>query len=56
MKNIIPICVAAAALALFTGCETQEEQVEHTQDRQQQILMKEMQKEQDQAHRVEQMQ
>ena len=56
MKNIIPICLAAAVFALFTGCETQDEQVEHTQDRQQQILMKEMQKEQDQAHRVEQMQ
>jgi hypothetical protein len=28
--------------------------VEHTQDRQQQKLMKEMQKEQQQAHRVEQ--
>jgi hypothetical protein len=43
-------------LAFFTGCETQDEQVEHTQDRQQQILMKEMQKEQDQANQMQQIQ
>ena len=53
MKNIIQICLVATVLALFTGCETQNEQVEHTQDRQMQKLMKEMQNEQDQAHRVE---
>ena len=56
MKKIILICFAVALLALFTGCETQDEQVQHTQDRKQQMLMKEMQKEQDQANQNPQLQ
>jgi uncharacterized membrane protein (DUF106 family) len=54
MKWIIAIIVTGISVALFTGCETEDEQVQHTQDRKQQTLMKEMQKEQDQANQIPQ--
>jgi hypothetical protein len=54
MKWIIAIIVTGISLALFTGCQTEDEQVQHTQDRKQQMLMKEMQKEQDQANQIPQ--
>jgi hypothetical protein len=56
MKKIISICFAATLLVSLVGCETQDEQVQHTQDRKRQMLMKEMQKEQNQANHNPQLQ
>ncbi|HVU09124.1 MAG TPA: hypothetical protein VHG89_11340 [Verrucomicrobiae bacterium] len=52
MKSILLIFSASLCLALFTGCQTEEEQVQHTQDRQQEKLMKQMQKQQDAAKKL----
>jgi hypothetical protein len=49
MKWIIAVFITGISLALFTGCQTEEEQVGHTQDRQQEMLMQQMQKDQKQA-------
>ncbi len=54
MKWIIAIFITGISLALFTGCQTEEEQVGHTQDRKQEMLMKQMQKEQEQAQKLSQ--
>ena len=54
MHKIMQTGLVVAVIALFTGCESQDEQVEHAQERQQQKLMKEMQKEQDQAQKLSQ--
>jgi hypothetical protein len=49
MKWIIAVFITGISLAMFTGCQTEEEQVGHTQDRKQEMLMQEMQKDQKQA-------
>jgi hypothetical protein len=54
MKWIIAIFITGISLAFFTGCQTEEEQVGHTQDRKQEMLMKQMQKEQEQAEKLNQ--
>jgi hypothetical protein len=52
MKWISAVLIMGVSLALFTGCQTQDEQVQHTQDREQDILMKQMQKQQEQAEKL----
>jgi starvation-inducible outer membrane lipoprotein len=54
MKWIVTIFITGISLALFTGCQTEEEQVQHTQDRKQDMLMKQMQKQQEQAQKLSQ--
>ena len=49
MKWITAVFIMGVAVALFTGCQTEEEQVGHTQDRKQKMLMQQMQKDQKQA-------
>jgi hypothetical protein len=53
MKWIIAVFITGISLALFTGCQTQDEQVQHAQDRKQDMLMKQMQKEQGQAEKLQ---
>jgi len=53
MKWIIAVFITGISLVLFTGCQTQDEQVQHTQDRKQDMLMKQMQKEQGQAEKLQ---
>jgi len=56
MRKIIPVCFAVTLLVSLAGCQTEDEQVQHSQDRKQQMLMKELQKEQDQANQNPQLQ
>lgn len=52
MKPIILAVVAGVSFALLAGCQTQDEQVQHTQDRKQDALMKQMQKQQTAAQKL----
>jgi Na+-translocating ferredoxin:NAD+ oxidoreductase RnfG subunit len=52
MKPIILAVVAGVSLALLAGCQTENEQVQHTQDRKQDMLMKQMQKQQSAAEKL----
>ncbi|MEI9962775.1 MAG: hypothetical protein WDM76_17155 [Limisphaerales bacterium] len=51
MKLITSIILAGIALALFTGCQTQEDQVQRTQDRKLDMMMKQMQRQQAEAEK-----
>ncbi|HVU26808.1 MAG TPA: hypothetical protein VHG71_03635 [Verrucomicrobiae bacterium] len=52
MKSIFLIVVASACLNFLTGCQSEEDQVYHTQQRQQDRLMKQMQKQQEAAKKL----
>ncbi|MEI9960618.1 MAG: hypothetical protein WDM76_05630 [Limisphaerales bacterium] len=53
MKLIVSICLAAVALGLFTGCQTEEERVGHIQDRKIDMMMKQMQRQQEAAEKAQ---
>jgi outer membrane biogenesis lipoprotein LolB len=52
MKFIVPFVLASIAIALLTGCQTQEDQVQHEQDRKQSMMLKQMQRQQEQAEKA----
>jgi Na+-translocating ferredoxin:NAD+ oxidoreductase RnfG subunit len=52
MKPIILALVTGVSFILLAGCQTEDEQVQHTQDRKQDMLMKQMQKEQSAAQKL----
>jgi Na+-translocating ferredoxin:NAD+ oxidoreductase RnfG subunit len=52
MKPIILALATGVSFTLLAGCQTQDEQVQHTQDRKQDMLMKQMQKEQSAAQKL----
>ncbi|MGH7976282.1 MAG: hypothetical protein ACREDS_14170 [Limisphaerales bacterium] len=52
MKPIILALAASVSLTLLAGCQSEDEQVQHTQDRKQDSLMKQMQKQQAAAQKL----